>query len=773
MYAARDAGQAIGSSGQRALVMGIFIMSGAAGLIYEVVWARQLVLVFGNTTQAISAILTGFFGGMALGSLLGGRLADRVRRPLMAYAIAEAALAVVVLLTPHLFAALDVVYRASYDPGLERSALLPLLKSGVAIAALAPATVLLGATLPILTRYMAGHHTEMAFQFGALYAANTLGGIVGTAIAGYILIELVGLASTLLVGACLSALAGGVALFLSLSRWGRIPATPTVVPSPTVERTGASSNDLAPRRLILLVAYVSGMTSLGYQVLWTRLLSAGTDNAIYVFISILVVFLTGIAVGARLHGLGVVRRLGRVESLALSQLLVAAIVVGGVGIIGSEDIGRARFFVVLAATVIMGFALPLAAGLLGRDDRRIGGDAGLLLAVNTLGVIVGTFVVPMGLVPLIGSVHSVLLLGAANALLGTLLIVGLPPLPRRRVALIGGAGVLAIALGGPLVLPGITRFPHAAAIEQRGQLFASAEDEIAAVEAGMLDGERHLWVGGVSMTVLTVDAKLMPLLPLMARPDAESALVIAFGMGTSFRTALIAGLRTDAVELVPSVPRMFHYFHPDAAEVLANPRGRLVIADGRNYVELADEQYDLIVVDPPPPVRSAGTGVLYSQEFYEAAAARLVAGGIVMEWMPHSQSVDEFRAQMQTFMSVFDHAVFVLSPVDLGVFMLGSDAPIDLRPQAISAVLHRPGILDDLAAAPDAPAKTIDYWTQRIPDLIWTMDEEARSFAAGAPVITDDRPYTEFFLLRDTFGPPSPELLTANLIALLEQHRAR
>ena len=122
------------------------------------------------------------------------------------------------------------------------------------------------------------------------------------------------------------------------------------------------------------------------------------------------------------------------------------------------------------------------------------------------------------------------------------------------------------------------------------------------------------------MTLLTVDAKMMPILPLIARPESERALVVAFGMGTAFRTALIAGLRTDTVELVPSVPKMFGYYYDDAEQVLADPNGRVVIADGRNHLELVDERFDIIVTDPPPPIQSSGVSVISSLEYYQAGA---------------------------------------------------------------------------------------------------------------------------------------------------------
>jgi spermidine synthase len=189
-------------------VLAIFVLSGAAGLTYEVVWARQLVLVFGNTTQAVSAILTGFFTGLAIGSVAGGRLADRVRSPLRLYGLLEIGLVAVVLATPILFRLIHEVYRSAYDSLETAPGALALVRFGLALLALAPATVLMGATLPSLGRYLARRREDLGSAFGRLYAANTIGAILGTFVAGLVLIELVGLTLTLVVGAACSAASG-------------------------------------------------------------------------------------------------------------------------------------------------------------------------------------------------------------------------------------------------------------------------------------------------------------------------------------------------------------------------------------------------------------------------------------------------------------------------------------------------------------------------------------------------------------------------------------
>ena len=200
---------------EKRIILLVFMLSGFAGLVYEVVWARQLVLVFGNTTQAISAILTGFFGGMAIGSVLGGRLADRVRSPLRMYALLELLVVLGVLITPVAFGGLREIYRGAFGILDTSPFILALVRFGLAILVLGPATVFMGASLPTLSRHLVSDHTRLGEEFGELYMANTVGAICGAFMAGVVLIELLGLNETLLVGAACSGTAGLIALRLS------------------------------------------------------------------------------------------------------------------------------------------------------------------------------------------------------------------------------------------------------------------------------------------------------------------------------------------------------------------------------------------------------------------------------------------------------------------------------------------------------------------------------------------------------------------------------
>jgi spermidine synthase len=198
---------------------------------------------------------------------------------------------------------------------------------------------------------------------------------------------------------------------------------------------------------------------------------------------------------------------------------------------------------------------------------------------------------------------------------------------------------------------------------------------------------------------------------------------------------------------------MFGYYHADSDRILSDPRARLIISDGRNYVELTKRTYDLIVVDPPPPVESSGAAVLYSREFYAASASRLKNGGLMMEWMPYGQSVDEFRAHVRTFANVFPEVMIAFGPGGNGTFLFGSRGPIHFDESSIRKVLARPGVLKDLSGAADSPASTVDEWVQLIPRLVWISNPDVARFSGGGPLITDDRPLPEYFLIRRVFGP--------------------
>ena len=395
----------------------------------------------------------------------------------------------------------------------------------------------MGATLPTLTRYLSRDAAHLSSAFGRLYAANTIGAIIGTAAAGLVLIEVLGLSETLVVAAGCSALAGLTAIVLDRRRRASasdgVAQTASTTAAPEAMTVPDETADADPRpRIALVVAFVSGLTSLAYQVLWTRLLASGSGNYAYVFTLILLVFLAGIAIGAVVFT--VVRRWIRhpVALLARTNIVIGVLALAGVVFVLSKPFqytvqqGRIdgiigvlfsqALLVVLPATIVMGLSFPASSALVAGRSGKIATSAGQLLAANTLGAIVGTFVVPFFVIPAIGSPDAIGVIALINVTLGLALAYAAPIRSAvGRVTTYGVGAVTAVVLVVALATSGILVDPSVANIANRnGELFASREDEIASVQAGSVNGFKQLWVTGASMTALTVDARLMVILPL-------------------------------------------------------------------------------------------------------------------------------------------------------------------------------------------------------------------------------------------------------------------
>jgi spermidine synthase len=730
-------------------ILAVFVASGAAGLIYQVVWSRELVLVFGNTTEAIATIVTAFLACLGLGSLVGGRLADRSARPLPLYGALELGIAACGLVLPFVFGRLGDLYRGAYGTLLESPTRLTAVRFVLAFLAVAPATLLMGMTLPVLTRHVVRSLEETGARLGELYAANTLGAMAGTLLAGFVLIELLGLRLTSYVAVLLNLSAGLVALTLARRE----------APRPPEPRPAAPTGRLAGRRrLVLLATFVSGFVALALEVLWTRMLAEGTGSNIYVFTAILAVFLAGIAFGSALY-----RRLSRpgwelvgVLGLCLAGVGLAALVtvVLGSGVVGRLPFVAETVAVLLPATLLMGYGFPLAGRLVTRSTAETGGSVGLLYAANTAGSILGSFSAAFVLAGTVGTNGSVLLLGALDLVVGAALV-ATEPAWRARAVRLAGAGMALVAVlavvASSLQLP-LTRTVTENRLRATGLPVTHDEDKLATVDTVAGPGySKRLLVGGVGMTSLTVDTKLMAYLPKALRPQARDFLVICFGMGSTYRSGLKLGLRTDAVELSPTVPSRMPVFFPDAERFLHHPNGHVTISDGRNYVRLSRERYDMIAVDPAPPIESAGSVVLYTHEFLREGRARLNPGGVFLLWVPYALPLEDFKTHLRTFDNVFPHTLALLSPGRHGVYLLGSDAPMQFGTDQVKRVLGSRDALADLGDVPDFPKVGADGWVRVLRRAEWLADDQVPAFTGPGPEITDDRPRSEYFLWRRAF----------------------
>ncbi|MFI5266124.1 MAG: fused MFS/spermidine synthase [Chloroflexota bacterium] len=745
------------------LVVGVFVASGAAGLIYQVVWSSQLVLVFGNTTEAIGTIVTAFMAGLGFGGLAGGVIAPRLRNPLRVYALTELAIAAAALLVPLGFQTIDGAYRSAYDA--TSAGTLTLLRLGLALATVTPVTFLMGLTLPLLTRHLVTSLRTAGAHMGGLYSANTLGAMAGSLLSGFILIELFGLSATAHVAVGLNVLAGAIILVLAARQ--AVASQDAHAPDAEGEAQALSRRQ---RLAVYAASFVSGFVALGLEVLWTRMLAEGTGSQIYQFVGILAAFLFGIAVGGSAYRATSHLTRDPLQTLAVLFLGVAVSTVLTVPLGTLWPLNNVtRALMLLPATTCMGYAFPLSARLVSRNAADSARGIGLLYAWNTMGSILGTLAAAFILAGALGTNDSILLLAAADAGVAlALLLVGIPSVRSAPFRLAVAAGVVLVVppvlvlTGSPLALTATQRM-----LDTTGLPYYHTEDRLSTVDAVGGDvGDRTLYTSGTTMSSIVVETKLMAYIPKITRPNAQDFLDICFGVGTTFRSGILLGMHTDAVDLSPSVPRMMPVFYDDAEQFLHNPLARVITADGRNYVRLTSRKYDLVSVDPPPPIQTAGAAVLYSREFYADAHRALRPDGLMLQWLYFGIDLDQLRQHLRTFRSQFHHVLVLIHLDDAAIYMLGSDAPITWDAATVSRILESPGARADIGGASDSASLPQKPWADILASMRWLQDDEVDRFAGDGPVITDDHPLTEYYLLHQLSHRDSEELTGAMLRGL-------
>jgi spermidine synthase len=718
----------------------LFLASGAAGLIYQVVWTQDLVLIFGNTTLAITTTVSAFLAGLGIGSLVGSAVGARLRQALAVYGLLEIAIGILALLMPLAFDAITTVFRSAYLslPSTE----VALIRFGLAFLALALPTILMGMSLPVLTRQLVREDPDVGERVARLYGLNTLGAVAGSLASGYLLIELIGLRETTLVAVALNLCAGGGAVLMS-----RTAGAAEAQPQPEARRRVP----LQRRQwLLLAVTFTSGLVSLALELLWTRMMLQGTGSSIYVFIAIVAVFLMGVAGGSLIYE----RLRDRGAQMAtLGALLAAAAGLALAPMVVSNVLGTrwlsAAVALILPVTMIFGYTFPLTVRLfVGRADQASQG-VGLVYAANTAGCVAGTVLAGFVLIPTLGTSAAIIVVGLVLAVLGGALAIG--AVPRRKILrpAVSLAAVAALAAVFFIPTATMTSVQHGTAAAHVPT--AHYEDSVASVDpVGGAPIDRALYINGVSITRLTITTKLLAYVPKAARPNATSMLGICFGMGTTFRSSVVLGLHTTVVELDPTVPTVMPWFYPDASTYLHNPLAVIDINDGRNYVRLSDKRYDLITIDSPPPIWSAGAIVLLTREFYQEASQRLTPGGVLTTFIALHQPQLE-KLVLRTFRSEFRYMSVVYSPAHGGTFIMGSQAPITFDPATSQAVFSSPAAQADLAGAPNWPAQSGAQWASYISDNVWMTNNQVDAYTGAGPLLTDDHPLTEYFLL-DGFG---------------------
>ena len=754
------------------VLLALFFFSGISGLIYQVLWLRLLALVFGVTIYAASTTLASFMAGLALGSFLAGRYADRTRNPLAWFGVAEILIGLSALATPRVLDLLERLYVAAY-PGLPH-ALGPLtvVRFLFASAVLLVPTTLMGASLPLVVKSALLRAEGLGERVGLLYAANTTGAIGGTLLAGFYLIGGVGIGASFRLAAAINVLVGLAALLVARAngdgRAGTGASSGATAaagrPPDAATRSDGDLTDTA-RRLVLLVFAVSGFMSLALEVIWFRVLILFLPVTTYAFTFMLATVLCGIAAGSALVA-PLIRRWPAtpwawLAFLAVAELAIAATSVLSLAVLAqlpavlgwvAPFLGRpvargiaatliASFLALFPATLLLGLAFPIGLRLWigggARAAARSGERIGRFYSVNVCGAIFGAIVAGFLLLPALGSRGSLIAIAATGLASGLLLLAALPT-NRRAFAvgtgIVGAVLFLGVALGAP--------DPYAAALSQRypgEQLLWAEEDAQLTVSVHRRDdGARLLYLDGIHQAEDSPEVlrfhRLLGQLPLGLHPNPRRALVVGLGGGaTAGAMSRHTGVETDVVELSTALPRGADWLRHVNNDVLRQPNVQLRIDDGRNYLLLTSQRYDVITADIIRPFH-AGAGNLYSVEYFQLVRDALADGGLMAQWVDTS-SETQYRLVVRTFLSVFPNTTVWAD----GRLLIGMNGQAPLDPESYARKLQDPATREALETL------GLDSFDSLLA-LCTAGPEELRLFVGPGPLLTDDRPRLEYFL---------------------------
>lgn len=770
---------------RRAILL-VFALSGASGLIYELVWMRRLTLIFGSTTLATSTVLAAFMGGLALGSYLFGRFADRSpETALFTYGLLEVAIALLAVLMPLLFRGVEAVYLRAY-PRLEgMPQLFFVVQFLLAAVVIMLPTTLMGGTLPLLGRAVVLRLDEVAGRVGTLYAANTFGAGAGTALATYLLLPFAGLWRSQLLAALLNLAAGGTALMLD--GYLRLRRPPVQAEPARTEKARTQAIPAAVKVLLVGTA-LSGFAAMLNEVVWARALALVLGSSVYALGMMLLVFLIGLGIGSALFARWRLSHRQTVATFALAQAGIAAASLLGVVLIPHLPVVFMRAFpliehsfiqqqllslflasvLVLPPAILFGIAFPAVIAATAGALRTVGRGVGSVAALNTIGTVVGAFLGGFVLIPQLG-LRATLMLAAAATTASAVAVIWMGPLSSRR-----GRPLVTLLAAVPLllalVLPPWSREVLASGAAFYAPVYKSVDELLAAVR----ETELLYYRDGVSSTI-SVDRQgnhrfyrvngktdastdpgdmanqlLLGHLPMLLHPDPADVFIL--GLGTGVTAGAVARYPVRSIEIVdiePAAREATRFFEAENRRVLADPRARLITADGRNALLARPRTYDVIISDPSD-LWVAGVGTLFTREFYEVARSRLRPGGIMVQWIhTHALLPAQLKLIVATFRSAFP-ATSLWRPNRGDIILMGSVAPVVWDYDRLRQRMEGAGVAEDL--------QRIGLWHPLALFAAFVLDgpDLERLLLQVREVHADDRPVIEFLTPRSFYANTTP-----------------
>jgi spermidine synthase len=765
-------------SAVRKAVLPLFLISGTAGLIYEVTWTRTFGVVFGNTVFAVSTVLTAFMLGLAVGSWLFGRITDKSVRPLKIFALLELGIGAYAIAFPTVLAATDVLYRwvfRSFHPGFYP---LSLFRFALSIIILLLPTALMGGTLPVLSRLWANSpgknvsEPRIGRSVGLLYAMNTFGAVAGSFLAGYLLMRTIGVSNTIYLAASMNI---GIAFFsLILSGlMGRQSPEKKQKRSrrksrqDEIKRTRDEPEDeLGRKRIAILVAVgMAGFCALALEILWTRVLAFVLGTSVYAFACMLTCFLFGIALGSFLCSRFLLARIKYpIFALGFVEFLVALAVLASIPLLGilwnidyvlmGKVVGGFSFWrevaahfldasvILLVPTVLMGAVFPIAVKICAPSWKAVGRRVGEVYACNTVGCVIGSFAAGFVMVPLLGLRDSFLLIVGIQLLLAVVVIF----ISAKRLAFAVSALVLTLVVLTISVLS-IPRdvFVRTMNTYHYPSKIVYIKDDVTGTITvhDMIDGDRFIAVDGVDVAgidfMLRTTQKLQGYVPLFVHDNPEKVLQIGFGSGETSGVGLMFGVdEYNIVEICPGIFEAGRFFEKINKGSYKDPRLRKIIMDGKNFVKLTDEKYDIIMNDSTYP-GTTGSSALYTYDHFKQCREHLRPGGVLSCWMPLDLRPEDFQIIIRSFQKVMPNCSLWMANNCLNkhAVLMGTLSPMRIDFNRVKKLFERQDISSDLSQINiHSPYDFLDCLVVNKTGL--------KSIGGRGPYNTDDRPSLEF-----------------------------
>ncbi|MDP4126716.1 MAG: fused MFS/spermidine synthase [Bacillota bacterium] len=722
------------------IIFVLFVISGFCGLLYQIIWLRIALASFGVITPVLSVVVSVFMFGLAIGSWLGGRWSERWRMqtkstPIYLYSICEFIICIGAFLTPLLFK-LGENYLLSI--GGTDSAKYLLLSSLIIAGSLIPWCTCMGMTYPSMMAFLGEVDRKNKISFSFLYLANVIGAMIGAILTAMVFIESVGIHNSLKIAAAGNLLIAAVSFYLGY-RYDENSMTDKVYPMSDVSDTVT----YIPIRKIFFYAilFLTGFCSMAMEIVWVRAFTPTLSTTIYAFAFILSLYLLATWIGSYRYRKHIDQKKVRpLESLISISILVSilplVITDPRLSMIWTKKESLISFIGLVIGIYcfceLLGYMTPF---LIDQYSTGSPSKAGTGYAVNITGCILGPLFAGYMLLPITGVKWAFVALSIPFVILFLLSLKVLSSFKNKDIL---------FAVSGIIVLAAASLYSYSfeeVAMSTNSQV---RRDYVATVVSSGEGMKKKLFVNGIGMTSLTPITKIMAHMPLAFRENpAQNALVICLGMGTTYRSLMSWDIQVKGIELIPSVKEAFTYYFDDASEIINNPRGEIIIDDGRRYLKRTTEKYDIITIDPPPPIESSGSSLLYSNEFYSVVKSRLKENGIVQQWHPGGED-KIVEAVTRSLVMSFPYVKIFKSVEGWGYHFIASIKPLE--------------------------TPTADIFIKRIPErakkdlMEWYPDQDIRKIVGiilskelqvydilkrdEDVYISDDRPYNEYYLLR-------------------------